>query len=131
VSRAGDPTQIEADGAPEAVGPYSQAVRHGDVLYCSDALPIDPRSGQLVLDSPAAETDRCLRNLAAVCVAGETDLSRAIRMTIYTTELASFTEINDAYARFFPGSPPARVAIGVSQLPKGARVEIDAIVAVC
>lgn len=92
-------THIEASGAPEAVGPYSHAVRHGSVLYCSGALPIDPQSGEMVLDSPAAETDRCLRNLAAICEAVETDLSHTI-------------------------------TVGVSHLPKGVRVEIDAIVAV-
>ena len=90
---------------------------------------LDPESEELVGDSPAAEAERCLQNLAAVCAAAGTDLSRALRLTIYTTELASFGEINEAYAEFFPAAPPARVTVGVAALPKGARVEIDAIVA--
>ncbi len=120
---------ITASGAPAAIGPYSHAVAHDGVLYCSGAIPLDPESEELVGDSPAAEAERCLQNLAAVCAAAGTDLSRALRLTIYTTELASFGEINEAYAEFFPAAPPARVTVGVAALPKGARVEIDAIVA--
>ena len=122
-------TLIDAAGAPAAIGPYSHAVRQGDVLYCSGQIPLDPESGELVTDSPAAETTRCLQNLAAVCEAAGTDLARTIRATIYTTDLDAFAEINEAYGEFFAASPPARAAVGVVQLPKGARVEIDAIVA--
>lgn len=122
-------TLIDAPGAPAAIGPYSHAVRQGDVVYCSGQIPLDPDSGELVSDSPAAETTRCLQNLAAVCAAAGTDLSRTIRATIYTTDLGAFAEINEAYGEFFAASPPARAAVGVAQLPKGARVEIDAIVA--
>jgi 2-iminobutanoate/2-iminopropanoate deaminase len=120
---------ITADAAPAAIGPYSHAVKHHDVLYCSGALPLDPASEELVTDSLGAETDRCLRNLAAVCEAAGTELARALRMTIYTTDLDGFAEINQAYGGFFADSPPARVTVGVAALPKGARVEIDAIVA--
>jgi 2-iminobutanoate/2-iminopropanoate deaminase len=123
-------TLINAPDAPDAVGPYSHAVRHGDVLYCSGQIPLVPESGELVDESPAAETTRCLQNLAAVCAAAGTDLSHTIRATIYTTDLGAFAEINEAYGEFFAASPPARAAVGVAQLPKGARVEIDAIVAV-
>lgn len=119
---------IDAGSAPAAIGPYSHAVRHGDVVYCSGQIPLDP-SGDLVTDSRAAETTRCLQNLAAVCEAAGTDLTRTIRATIYTTDLGSFAEINEAYGEFFAASPPARAAVGVAELPKGARVEIDAIVA--
>jgi 2-iminobutanoate/2-iminopropanoate deaminase len=120
---------ITADAAPEAVGAYSHAVRHGDVVYCSGSLPIDPSSGALVDTSLAAETQQCLRNLEAVCSAAGTDLRQALRATIFTTDLGGFTEINEAYAAFFAADPPARVTVGASSLPKGARVEIDAIVA--
>ncbi|HEY1853935.1 MAG TPA: Rid family detoxifying hydrolase [Solirubrobacterales bacterium] len=120
---------IDAAGAPPAIGPYSHAVRHGEVVYCSGALPLDPASGELVQDSLAAETAQCLRNLAAVCAAAGTGLERALRLTVYTTELGAFAEINEAYADFFESEPPARAAVGVAALPKGARVEIDAIVA--
>src|SRR4051794_23839074 len=123
-------TPVEASGAPAAIGPYSHAVRHGPVLYCSGALPIDPDSGEMVEESPAAETAQCLRNLAAVCEAAGTELARTLRATVYTTDLGAFAEINEAYAEFFGSAPPARVAVGVAALPKGVRVEIEAIVAV-
>jgi 2-iminobutanoate/2-iminopropanoate deaminase len=123
-------TAITAPDAPAAIGPYSHAVRHGDVLYCSGALPVDPADGSLVSASPAAETARCLENLRAVCRAAGADLSNALRLTVYTTQLDRFAEINEAYSAFFDAAPPARVTIGVAALPKGARVEIDAVVAV-
>jgi 2-iminobutanoate/2-iminopropanoate deaminase len=119
---------ISTDAAPAAIGPYSQAVRHGDVLYCSGQIPLDP-SGEPVGGSVAEEARQCLRNLAAVCEAAGTELSRALRLTVYTTELGQFAEINEAYASFFADAPPARAAVGVAALPKGVRVEIDAIVA--
>jgi 2-iminobutanoate/2-iminopropanoate deaminase len=115
-------TTITATDAPAAIGPYSHAVRHGGVLYCSGAIPLEPESDSFVNSSRGAETEQCLRNLAAVCEAAETELVRALRVTIYTTDLGDFA--------FFPSDPPARVAIGVAELPKGVRVEIDAIVAV-
>jgi 2-iminobutanoate/2-iminopropanoate deaminase len=120
---------IAAPDAPAAIGPYSHAIAYGGALYCSGALPLDPSSGAMADESPATETRQCLANLAAVCRAAGTDLSKALRMTIYTTRLDAFEEINEAYAGFFPELPPARVAIGVAALPKGAAVEIDAIVA--
>jgi 2-iminobutanoate/2-iminopropanoate deaminase len=125
-----DRTLIDAPAAPAAVGPYSHAVRHGDLLYCSGQLPLDPESSELVTGSRGAETTRCLQNLAAVCAAAGTDISQTIRATIYTTDLDAFAEINEAYGKFVGASAPARAAVGVAQLPKGARVEIDAIVAV-
>jgi 2-iminobutanoate/2-iminopropanoate deaminase len=120
---------VIAGDAPDAIGPYTHAVRNGSVLYCSGALPIEPQTGELLDASLAESTAQCLRNLAAVCEAGGTDLARALRLTVYTTEIEGFAEMNDAYGRFFPDAPPARVVIGVAALPKGARVEIDAIVA--
>jgi 2-iminobutanoate/2-iminopropanoate deaminase len=121
---------ISTDHAPAAIGPYGQAVRHGDVVYCSGQIPLDPASGEPVGGSVADETRQCLRNLSAVCAAAGTDLSRALRLTVYTTELDRFAEINEAYAEFFGPEPPARAAVGVAALPKGVRVEVDAIVAV-
>lgn len=123
-------TPVATTDAPAAIGPYSQAVRHGDVLWCSGALPLDPESGELVTNSPAAETIRCLENLRAVCRAAGTELESAVRVTVYTTKLERFAEINEAYGAFFRAAPPARVTIGVAALPKGASVEIDAVVAV-
>jgi 2-iminobutanoate/2-iminopropanoate deaminase len=123
-------TPVATPDAPSAIGPYSQAIRHGDVLYCSGALPLDPADGSLVTDSPAAETIRCLENLQAVCRAAGAQLENALRVTVYTTQLERFAEINEAYSAFFRVAPPARVTIGVAALPKDAHVEIDAVVAI-
>lgn len=122
-------TAITAPDAPAAIGPYSHAVSYGGTLYCSGALPLDPGTEKLIDESPAAETTQCLENLAAICRAAGTELGNALRMTIYTTRLEAFAEINEAYGSFFSSAPPARVAIGVAALPKGADVEIDAVVA--
>ncbi|HLB21165.1 MAG TPA: Rid family detoxifying hydrolase [Solirubrobacteraceae bacterium] len=120
---------IDAAGAPPAIGPYSHAVQAGGLLFCSGQIPLDPQSGEIVGETPAEQARRCLENLQAVCVAAGARLERAARLTIYTTELGAFAEINDAYAAFFASEPPARAAVGVAALPKGALVEIDAIVA--
>ena len=121
---------VTAMGAPAAVGPYSHAVKSRGLLFCSGQIPLDPDTGELVGDGDAAaQTKRCLENLAVVCTAAGTQLSEAVRMTVYTTDMEAFGAINDAYAEHFAGDPPARVAIGVAALPKGATVEIDAVVA--
>jgi 2-iminobutanoate/2-iminopropanoate deaminase len=120
---------VAAPGAPPAVGPYSHAVAAGGLLFCSGQIPLDPSSGELVGETPAEQTGRCLENLRAVCDAAGATLERAVRLTIYTTRLDDFAAINDAYGSFFADAPPARVAIGVAALPKGALVEIDAVVA--
>jgi 2-iminobutanoate/2-iminopropanoate deaminase len=125
----GDREIVQAAGAPPAVGPYSHAVRAGGLLFCSGQIPLDPQSGEIVGDTPAAQARRCLENLREVCAAAGTSLERAVRLTIYTTDLGAFAEINDAYASFFGSEPPARAAVGVAALPRGAAVEIDAIVA--
>src|SRR3954452_7180412 len=124
-----DRTPVKTSEAPAAIGPYSQAIRHGDLLFCSGQIPLDPASGEYVSGSLGEETTRCLENLAAVCRAAGTGLDRALRLTIFTTRLEGFAEINAAYGAFFADAPPARAAIGVAALPKGAQVEIDAIVA--
>jgi len=121
---------IDAKGAPAAVGPYSHAVRSGELLFCSGQIPLDPSTGEIVGASAAEQARRCLENLEAVCAAAGTSLSRALRLTVYMTDLGEFAPVNEVYASFFAdGEPPARVAIGVLALPKGAQVEIDAIVA--
>ena len=121
---------ISAPNAPSAVGPYTHAVRVGGLLFCSGQIPLDPKTGELVAGTVADQTGRCLENLAAVCDAAGATLGDAVRLTVYTTEMASFGEINDVYESFFEADPPARVAIGVAALPRGAKVEIDAVVAV-
>ena len=121
---------IEAPGAPAAVGAYSHAVRAGELLFCSGQVALDPSSNELVGDTPGEQARRCLENLTAVCEAAGTSLDRAIRCTVYLTDLpGAWTEVNEVYASFFPADPPARAAIGVAALPKGAQVEVDAIVA--
>lgn len=125
-----DRRTVNADGAPEAIGPYNHAVQAGGLLFCSGQIPLDPDSGEMVGASAAEQATQCLKNLDAVCKAAGTSLESAARMTIFTTRLEDFGEINDAYAAFFPEDPPARAAVGVAALPKGAVVEIDAIVAI-
>jgi len=120
---------ISAPDAPPAVGPYSHAVRCGELLFCSGQLPLDPASGSLVGGGPGEQVARCLENLRAVCRAAGTDLAHALRLTVYTTELERFAELNAAYADFFEDRPPARVTVGVAALPLGAAVEVEAVVA--
>jgi 2-iminobutanoate/2-iminopropanoate deaminase len=120
---------VQAQGAPAAIGPYSHAVSATGLLFCSGQIPLDPSTGELVGETPAAQARRCLENLSAVCEAADTTLRRAVRLTIYMTDLDAFGEVNEVYATFFGSDPPARVTVGVAQLPKGAQVEIDAVVA--
>jgi 2-iminobutanoate/2-iminopropanoate deaminase len=120
---------VTASGAPAAIGPYVHAIRTGGLLFCSGQIPLDPRTGDMVGTTPADQAGRCLENLAAVCAAAGTSLGNAVRVTIYTTDMSAFASINEVYGSFFESSPPARVAIGVAALPRGAQVEMDAVVA--
>jgi 2-iminobutanoate/2-iminopropanoate deaminase len=120
---------ITAIDAPAAIGPYSHAVRNGALLFCSGQIPLDPASGELVGANAGEQAQRCLENLAAVCAAAGAELSDAVQVTVYLTDMGVFAEVNDVYAGFFAADPPARVAIGVAALPKGAQVEIAAVVA--
>jgi 2-iminobutanoate/2-iminopropanoate deaminase len=120
---------VDAPGAPAAIGPYSHAVSAAGLLFCSGQIPLDPATGELVGETPAEQARRCLENLGAVCEAAGTTLQRALRLTIYMTDLAAFAEVNEVYGSFFEDEPPARVTVGVAALPKGAQVEIDAVVA--
>ncbi len=123
-----DRTIVSADGAPEAIGPYSHAVAAAGLLFCSGQVPLDSESGEIQGDTPAEQATKCLQNLRAVCEEAGTSLARAVRLTIFTTQLDQFAEINEAYAEFFDEDPPARAAVGVAALPKGALVEMDAVV---
>lgn len=121
---------VTADGAPAAAGPYSHAVaHHGSLLFCSGQVPIDPATGELEEGSLGEQTTRCLENLSVVCAAGGAALTDAVRCGIYVTDIATFKEVNEAYAAYFSDAPPARTLIGVAALPLGAGIEIDAIVA--
>lgn len=121
---------MTARDAPAAIGPYSHAVRAGDLLFCSGQIPLDPHTGELVGATAAEQARRCLENLQAVCAAAGTALGDAVRLTVYMTDLARFADVNEVYGEFFASDPPARVTVGVAALPKGAQVEIDAIVAI-
>lgn len=121
--------RVQTAAAPAAIGPYSQAMRCGELLFCSGQLPLDPQTGSLIDGDLAAMTTRCLENLAAVCAGAGTSMQRALKLTVYLRELDRFKEVNDAYASFFGDAAPARSTVEVSALPAGARIEIDAIVA--
>jgi 2-iminobutanoate/2-iminopropanoate deaminase len=120
---------VTADGAPDAVGPYSHAVKSGGLLFLSGQTPLDPQTGKLVEGSVGDQTRRCLENLKTVAGAAGASLADAVRLGIYVTDMSTFPEVNEAYATFFGDGPPARSTIGVASLPLGAQVEIDAVVA--
>ena len=122
-------TIIQTGDAPEAIGPYSQAVRAGDLLFCSGQIPIDPSTGELVKLDAAGQARRCMESLEVVCRAAGTQLSNALRCTVYLTDMGDFARVNEVYGEFFQQDPPARVAIQAAALPRGADIEIDAIVA--
>lgn len=124
-----DREPITAARAPAPVGPYVHAVRAGDLLFCSGQVGLDQKSGELVSVRAGEQAGRCLENLAAVCEAAGTTLGQAVRITIYLSDIRDFGEVNDVYSLFFETDPPARVTIGVSALPLGAKVEMDAVVA--
>lgn len=121
-------TTVNTSDAPAAIGPYSQAVRQGGLLWCSGQLGLDPAQGTLVPGDTAAQAEQALRNLEAVCREAGTSLNKALRLTIYLIDLADFQAVNAVYATFFEEPFPARACIQVAALPKGGRVEIDAVV---
>jgi 2-iminobutanoate/2-iminopropanoate deaminase len=125
-----DRTAVSTDSAPAAIGPYSQGMKVGDLLFCSGQIPLDPSTGELVKEDIEGQARRCLQNLEAICGAGGASLPNAVRCTIYLRDMSDFTRVNEVYAEFFTeGDPPARVTVAAAGLPKGADVEIDAIVA--
>lgn len=118
---------FSTDAAPAAIGPYAQAVAAGGVVYCSGQIGLDPATGELVAGGVEAEAERVLANLAGVLAAAGTDFSRVTKATIYLTDMADFGAVNEIYARHLGGARPARATVAVAALPKGARIEIDAI----
>ena len=115
--------------APKAIGPYSQAVQveGGKLTFCSGQIGLDPATGELVKGDISAQTERVMENLKAVLAAGGLDFSHVVRCGIFVVDLADFAKVNEIYGRYFQGAPPSRATVQVSALPKGARVEIDAI----
>ncbi len=120
---------VNAPDAPEAVGPYSHAVRTQGLLFCSGQVALHPQTGELVGETAAEQARQCLENLSAVAQAGGGTLSDAVRCTVYLADMGDFAAVNEVYAEYFGESLPARVAFGVAALPKGGLVEIDAIIA--
>ena len=118
---------VSTPGAPAAIGPYSQAIRSGDLVFCSGQLGLDPATGELVQGDTAAQAERALRNLGAVLDAAGCSFADVAKVTIFLTDLADFGVVNDVYLRFIAEPPPARSTVEVSNLPKGARIEIEAI----
>jgi 2-iminobutanoate/2-iminopropanoate deaminase len=120
--------QIVATGlAPKAVGPYSQAVWAGELLFCSGQIPLDPATGRLTAGGIAEQTARVLENLKALLQSQGLDLDHVVKTTVFLTDLNHFPAMNEVYARYFPTDPPARSTVQVSRLPKDALVEIEAI----
>lgn len=120
-------TTISTSSAPRAVGPYSQAVRAGNLLFVSGQVALDPATGTLVEGGVEEQTRRALRNLAAILEAGGSGLDRVVKATVYLKDLSDFDAMNGVYGSFFPGEKPARVCVEVSALPRNSSIEVDAI----
>ena len=120
---------VTAEGAPHAVGPYTHAVVSNGLVFCSGQVPLDPNTGKLVEGTIGEQTKQCMQNLSVVAAAAGAQLSDAVRMGIYVTDMGTFKDVNEAYGTYFETDPPARSTIAVSALPLGAQVEIDAVIA--
>src|SRR6266542_5116604 len=123
------PKPVSSAGAPKAIGPYSQAIesRGTWTLWLSGQIPLDPATGELVAGDVAAQTERVMENLGAVLAAAGAGFGDVVRCTIYLADLADFAKVNEVYGRHFQKDPPARATVQVAALPRGARVEIDAV----
>ena len=118
---------IKTADAPQAIGPYSQAVVAGGLVFVSGQIPIDPATGEFIPGGIAEQTVQVLRNVSKVLEAAGTGLERVVRTTVFLADMNDFAAMNEVYASFFPDSPPARSTVQAAGLPRGARVEIDAI----
>ena len=118
---------IQTDNAPKAIGTYSQAVRAGDLVFCSGQIPLDPATGVLVSGDIEAEIRRVFDNLAAVAEAAGGSLANTVKLNVFLTDLAHFGKVNEIMATYFTAPYPARAAVGVASLPRGARVEMECV----
>jgi len=118
---------ISTDRAPRAIGPYSQAVRAGDLVFASGQIPIDPATGEFVAGGVAEQTEQVLRNLTAVFEAAGVGINQIVKTTVFLADMDDFTAMNEVYGRFFRVEPPARATVQAARLPRDARVEIEAI----
>ena len=118
---------VSTESAPQAIGPYSQAVAFGNFVFSSGQIPIDPRTGQFVEGGIAEQTEQVMKNLSEVLRAAGAGLSDVIKTTVYLADMDDFVAMNEVYGRFFPENPPARSTVQAARLPRDARVEIDVI----
>lgn len=119
--------EIKSPDAPAAIGPYSQAIKVGNTLYCSGQIAIDPKTGELVNETIEVETEQVLRNLGAVLKTAGMDYSNVVRATVFMSDMENYGRINSVYAKYFTEKPPARAAVQVANLPKYVNVEISCI----
>ena len=120
---------IATDHAPKAIGPYSQAIKAGNLLYCSGQIPLDPATGALVQGDLAAQTRRVLDNVGAILAAAGTGFDRVVKTTVFLADMNDFAAMNEVYATYFTSPAPARSTVAAAGLPKGARIEIEVIAA--
>jgi 2-iminobutanoate/2-iminopropanoate deaminase len=118
---------IQTELAPQAIGPYSQAIRAGGFLFASGQIPIDPQTGQFVAGGIAEQTEQVLKNLSAVLQAAGSSLDRVVKTTVFLADMDEFARMNEVYGKFFADNPPARATVEAARLPRDARVEIEAI----
>ena len=120
-------TPINSPDAPAAIGPYSQAIRTGNLLFISGQTSVDPATGKIVPGGPAAEAEQCLKNLRAILQAAGMDMQNVVKVTVFLTDMAHFALVNEVYAKAFSAPFPARSCVAVRTLPKGALVEIETV----
>ncbi len=118
---------IVTENAPGAIGPYSQAVRANNMIFCSGQIPIDPATGEFVSDDVARQTEQVLKNLSAVLEAAGTNLNNVVKTTVFLADMNDFAAMNEVYSKFFSENKPARATVQAARLPKDARVEIECI----
>lgn len=116
---------ISTENAPAAVGPYSQAVAANGLVFCSGQIPLDPRTGELVTGSIADQTRRCMENLEAVLIEAGSGFDQIVKVNVYLADIDDYAEFNEAYGEFIGTEAPARAAVAVAGLPKGARIEVE------
>jgi len=119
--------RIQTDKAPAAIGPYSQAIRAGGFVFASGQIPTDPATGEFVKGGVAEQTEQVLKNLGAVLEAAGSGLDKVVKTTVFLADMKEFAQMNEVYAKFFTGAPPARATVAAAGLPRDARVEIEAV----
>jgi 2-iminobutanoate/2-iminopropanoate deaminase len=120
---------ILTENAPAPIGPYSQAVQHGNLLFCSGQIPLDPKSGNVVGTTVSEQAEQVMKNIDAVLKKAELQFSNVIKTTIFLTDMNDFAKVNEVYAKYFTAEPPARSTVAVAGLPKGVKVEIEILAA--